>query len=185
MIETIISNNCTGGAIMHQLGMEFKTPTVNLQILPEEFPTFCRYLKYYMKQDLVEYKDINSKHEIYLRHMFGGVPNMPYGMLGDIIVCFQHYDTFAESKEKWDERKARIDYDHIGYIFHARDDGYLYEAINFLELNLPNSVIITEGFTLPKVVALDTTDGKNAFTACGDHPYITEVMDFKAWREQA
>ena len=120
-----------------------------------------------------------------MEKMFGGVPDMPFGLIDDIVVCFQHYETFAEAKQKWDERKTKVDYDHIGYIFHARDDGYSWEALRFMSLNLPNSVIITEGFTLPKVVALDTSDGKNAFTACGDHPYIAEVMDFKAWREQS
>ena len=185
MLETIISNNCTGGAIMHELGMEFKTPTVNLQILPEQFAKFCIDLKYYMNTELVEYTNISYKHRKYMEKMFGGVPDMPFGLIDDIVVCFQHYETFAEAKQKWDERKTKVDYDHIGYIFHARDDGYLWEALRFMSLNLPNSVIITEGFSLPKVVALDTSDGKNAFTACGDHPYIAEVMDFKVWREQS
>ena len=39
MIETIISNNCAGGAVLHELEMEFKTPTINLQIFPEPLPS--------------------------------------------------------------------------------------------------------------------------------------------------
>ena len=55
MIETIISNNCTGGAVCHELGMEFKTPTINLQILPEEFREFCCNFSYYMNARLMNY----------------------------------------------------------------------------------------------------------------------------------
>ena len=46
MITTIISNNCTGGAVCHELGMEFKSPTINLQILPEDYPRFCANIEY-------------------------------------------------------------------------------------------------------------------------------------------
>ena len=73
MIETIISNNCSGAAVMHELGMEFKTPTINLQILPEQFNFFCRSLAYYMSMDLVEcsVSDLTEEHKAYLTKMFG------------------------------------------------------------------------------------------------------------------
>ena len=89
---TLISNNCAGGAILHSLGMEFRTPTILLQILPEQYPKFCEHFAEYMQKDLVEVKasDLDHQKEIWLIKMFGGVPDMPFGLLGDILVCFQH-----------------------------------------------------------------------------------------------
>ena len=108
MIETIISNNCAGGAVLHELGMEFKTPTILLQILPEDFPRFCKNLKTYIDYDLIECHTFTPYEEHKFIKMFGGIPKMPIGLIGDVLVCFQHYETFEEAKKKWDERKARI-----------------------------------------------------------------------------
>ena len=92
MIQTIISNNCAGGAILHDLRMEFKTPTINLQILPEQYAILCRSLPYYLKSQLTEAKNFTPFEETMLRKMFGGVPDMPIGLLdGFILVCFQHF----------------------------------------------------------------------------------------------
>ena len=179
MIETIISNNCTGGAIMHQLGMEFKTPTVNLQILPEQFPKFCIDLKYYMNTELVEYTNISYKHRKYMEKMFGGVPDMPFGLIDDIVVCFQHYDTFAEAKQKWDERKAKIDYDHIGYIFHARGPEYRAEAELFTKMDLPNKLVLTQDFKIDGAVSFEG----EGFSAVNDKLLITQIYDYKTWRD--
>ncbi len=186
MIETIISNNCVGGAVLHKLGMEFKTPTINLQILPEDFANFCWDLKYYMSQELVEVKaeDLGLRDKVGLKKMFGGIPDMPFGMVADILICFQHYETFAEAKEKWDERKAKIDYEHIGYIMHARGAEYAYEAASFLELYKPHSLCITEGFDLDGAIKLDLPEGLNGFSAIDGELAILKAADYKTWREQ-
>lgn len=183
MIETIISNNCTGGAVLHELGMEFKTPTINLQILPEQFREFCTNLSYYMQQDLIECHTFTPYEEAMLRKMFGGVPDMPYGILDDIIVCFQHYETFEEAKNKWDERKSKIDYEHIGYIFHARGPEYAKEADEFIREDLPHSLVITENFVLPGSIALFPKEGDNAFSAVNGKLLIIRAADFKTWRK--
>lgn len=179
MIQTIISNNCTGGAVMHELGMEFKTPTINLQILPEEYPGFCNYFKQYMAYDLTEYTDIQPRHREYLTKMFGEIPDMPFGLLGDIIVCFQHYGTFAEARDKWNERKAKIDYDHIGYIFHARGEEYKSEAIAFNTLNIPNKLILTQNFSTDGGVRFDG----EGFEAVNNKLRIVQIYDYKTWIE--
>lgn len=186
MIETIVSNNCIGGAVMHKLGMEFKTPTVNLQILPEDYSNFCWDFEYYMNMELreVDPKDLGLMHRASLKKMFGDIPEMPFGMVGDVLVCFQHYQTFAEAKEKWDERKAKIDYDHIGYIMHARGPEYAYEAAAFIELALPHSLCITEGFDLDGAIKLDLPAGMNGFSAIDGELALLKAADYKTWREQ-
>lgn len=170
---TIISNNCSGGAILHSLGMEFKTPTINLQILPEEFPRFCQYLKTYLDLPLWEYTNISEEHERYLHKMFGGIPSMPFGLLGDIIVCFQHYDTFGDAKRKWDERKVRIEWDNIGYIFHARGEEYKKEAEEFAALPIQRKLLLTQGFDAGGV----RFDGEG-FEAVNGRLRITTVYDY-------
>lgn len=183
MIETIISNNCTGGAVMHELGMEFKTPTILLQILPEDFPRFCKNLKTYLAYEMEECTDFTPYEVSKLIKMFGMVPQMPIGLIGDVLVCFQHYDTFEEAKKKWDERKERVDYDHIGYIFHARGPEYQFAAEAFFAMNLPNALCITEGFDVPGSIALYPKESDNAFSVVNGKLLITQVADFKTWRD--
>ena len=183
MIETIISNNCVGGAVCHELGMEFKTPTINLQILPEDFMRFCTNLKYYINCELIECHNFTPYEEHNLIKMFGCVPDMPFGLIGDIVVCFQHYETFSEAKAKWDERKARIDYDHIGYLFHVRGPEYGKEALEFVREEIPHSLVITENFVIPGSVALYPKEGDNAFSAVNGKLLITQAADFKTWRK--
>lgn len=184
MIESIICNNCAAGAIMHTLGMEFKTPTINLQILPEEFPRFCNHLMYYTNISMREYTDISARHEKYLNKMFGCVPDMPLGILDDIVVCFQHYNTFVEGRQKWDERSQRIDYQNMGYIFHLRGEEYRSEAETFARLQIPNSLILCEGFDVDGGIRFDPGEGNNAFSAVNGQLLITQIYDFKKWREQ-
>ncbi len=180
MIQTIISNNCAGGAILHDLGMEFKTPTINLQILPEQYEMFCRNLSHYMYAEMREAKNLMPYEETILKKMFGGVPDMPLGLLEDVLVCFQHYATFAEAKKKWDERKRKIkdiSLGEIGFLFHARGPEYKKEAESFLKLNLPNKLCLTQGFDVDGAVRFDG----EGFGAVNGKLRITQVYDFRRW----
>jgi uncharacterized protein (DUF1919 family) len=181
MIKSIISNNCSGSEIAHSLNREFKSPTINLQILPEEYPMFCDHLGFYMNQPLEEYKDIQDHHKAYLTKMFGCIPDMPFGLLYDVIVCFQHYGTFEEAKAKWNERKERIDYGNLGYLFHARGREYEEEARKFICLGLPNSLVLTENFSVDGSNAFYPGEGLSAFSGVDGKLLITTVYDFKGW----
>ena len=66
----------------------------------------------------------------------------------DIMIVFQHYKTFDEGKAAWNKRKARIDYNHIGYIFYVAHEEYYNEAKKFQDLKLKNSIIFTEDFKM-------------------------------------
>lgn len=177
MIESIISNNCTGGAVLHELGAEFKTPTINLQILPEEYPKFCQNFKKYMETELEICINISELHKRYLKKMFGGIPDMPLGLIDDILVCFQHYGTFEEAKEKWDERKAKIDYDHIGFIFHARGPEYRNEAEEFMELDIPNKLVLAQDFEIDGAANF----AGEAFSAINGKALITQIYDWRKY----
>lgn len=181
MITSIISNNCTGAAISHDMGMEFLSPTVNLQILPEEFPKFCKDIKTYMTADIREYRNVSTKHSAMLYKMFGGIPDMPLGLCGDIMVCFQHYDTFLEARAKWDERKWRVRYDEIGYLFHARGSEYKEELESFIRLGLPHSFALAEGFSCDGAVRFDPPEGGNGFSAVNGKVAVVWAYDWREW----
>ena len=60
---TIISNNCSGARIQQDLKMQYQSPTINLQILPEEYPKFCKNLKRYLSCNIKEYTDFSVIHK--------------------------------------------------------------------------------------------------------------------------
>ncbi len=177
MIETIISNNCAGAAIMHDLGMEFRTPTINLQILPEQFPKFCEHLEHYITADLMPCTDLSKTHADYLKTMFGGIPSLPLGLIDDILIVFQHYDSFERAKLKWNERRIRVNYKNIGYIFHARGIEYKASAEQFLALDIPNKLCLTQNFSIPGSIVFKG----EGFSNCHGKLLITQVCDFREW----
>ncbi len=46
---TVLSNNCVGGVILHELGERFNSPTVNLFFKAEDYLKFLENLDYYLK----------------------------------------------------------------------------------------------------------------------------------------
>lgn len=64
---TIIANNCIAGCVLHDLGMQFDTPTINLYIPFPDYTIFVKNLRKFVYSDICEVKD-NSK--------------CPHGLLG-------------------------------------------------------------------------------------------------------
>lgn len=124
---TLISNNCIGGIVYHNLGEQFRSPTINLYIQGEEYLEFVKNLKYYLEKcELIECNNSDK--------------NFPVGILQSedgyrtIHIYFQHYKTFQEAKEKWDERSKRVNYQNIFYIWEFYDDVYDSELIKAFDL---------------------------------------------------
>lgn len=42
----LIASNCVGGVLLHDLGLQFQTPTINMTVSP--FGRFCSNLDYYI-----------------------------------------------------------------------------------------------------------------------------------------
>ena len=86
-------------------------------------------LEWYMQQPITPYEDDRFEY--------------PTGMLGDIEIRFNHYDTFEEGVEKWEERKKRINWDNL-FIIAIDGDNCTYDSIRrFDELPYENKVIFT------------------------------------------
>ena len=101
---TLIARDCIGGILYHQLGLKFLSPTINLFFTPEDFNYFCLYLKEYIDCDLKESKEEDIEYPVGILAPINRKP---------IKVHFMHYESFDEAKEKWNERKSRINWDNI------------------------------------------------------------------------
>lgn len=96
---SIISTNCIGGVLSHDLGLQFKSPTVNLFFRAEDFIKFCENLEYYMSIDrFVECYDEKIIED----------RTYPVAYLGDLTLYLVHYSSVEEAEKKWNERKQRI-----------------------------------------------------------------------------
>lgn len=124
---SIITSNCNGSIMYHDLDMPYLTPTVNLTIGMNDFVKMAENLKWYMEQKMVEL----------------GEYEYPAGLLGDIRINFVHYKSFEEALEKWERRRKRINWDSLFLVGTARGD-CTYETIkNFDQLPYENKVIFT------------------------------------------
>ena len=98
---TILSSNCLGGCIAHDLNLRFNSPTINLWMTPKDFIRFCSDLRTYTQSELqfIELEGFREGH--------------PVAKLNNITIYFQHYHTEEEARTKWRERCKRINFDNI------------------------------------------------------------------------
>ena len=98
---SLITPNCIGGIIYHRLGVEFKSPTINL-LFPDkkQYLRFVLNLPQYLSEEL-KFTDNNS------------VGGCPVAFLGDVEIRFVHYNSAEEAAKKWNERKKRVNYDNL------------------------------------------------------------------------
>lgn len=126
---TIISSNCNGSAIYYDLNKRFLTPTINLSFDMNDYVKMLANLKWYMAQPIMPYEDTGVDY--------------PLGTLGDIIIRFNHYSTFEEAVNKWNERKKRINWDNL-FILGTDADNCTYQTLlDFDKLPYENKVIFT------------------------------------------
>lgn len=106
---TLIASNCNGCCILHDLGLKFNSPFVNLWVEPSDFIKLCENLKDYLQYDLVFITPPES--EI----------TYPVALLNDVKLYFQHYSSKEEAALAWDRRKSRINSDALYFLFTDRD----------------------------------------------------------------
>ena len=126
---TIISINCNGGTISHDLGMPFNSPFVNLWLYPDDFLKYCENMDYYNSLPLVFVKEEGIDY--------------PIGKLDDIKIYFMHYLSEEDAREKWETRKKRINKDNLFFMM-TDQEGCSSETMKRFD-NLPykNKVIFT------------------------------------------
>lgn len=126
---SIISSNCTGGVIYHDLGLRFDSPFINLYILPDDYLKLLHNLPMYLAAEMTEERDTDCE--------------FPVGRLLDIHIYFKHYSSFAEAVTKWNERKKRINYDNLFVLFCDRDGCSMEHIKIFEQLPFAHKVCFT------------------------------------------
>lgn len=126
---TVLSSNCNGAYMLHDVGCPFNSPTVNMFFLPDDFLKFVSNPQEYLLAELLEIQKEGISY--------------PVGQLEDILLFFMHYNSFDEAKEAWDRRCKRVDLKNV-YIVMTDKNGCTYEHIKkFEELPYKNKVIFT------------------------------------------
>lgn len=131
---SLLCNNCNGGTVSHDLGLQFRSPTVNLFFYGDHFFRFCENFDHYIAQPLVPCENPRHKPDI----------DYPVCNLGDLELHFLHYSSFAQAKEKWDARTARLNRENI-FVMWTFFDGTSEEMLaRFDKLPFKNKVAFTE-----------------------------------------
>ena len=126
---SVIASNCNGALILHDLGLRFNSPFVNLWIKPKDYIKMLNDLERYLN---AEFEEIHEEGT-----------NYPIGRLLDINVYFQHYESFKEAVDTWNERKKRIDFDNLFILFTDRDGCTIDDLKAFDRLQFENKIVFT------------------------------------------
>lgn len=126
---TVISSNCVGGVLLHDLHMRFDSPTINMFMSAEDFLELCENLEYYMKADMEE---IRSDYAY------------PMALLGNRIkLHLVHYENYESARQMWMRRRQRIHWDNLYLIMVDRDGCNEGVASRFDKLIFPNKVLLS------------------------------------------
>ena len=131
---SLLCNNCNGGVISHDLGLQFQSPTVNLFFYLDHFFLFCENLDYYLEQELVICEAPQHKPET----------EYPVCLLGDLELHFLHYSSFEEAKRKWESRVKRINKDNLFIMWSFYEPAEVELLERFEKLPYKNKVALTE-----------------------------------------
>lgn len=143
---TVISNNCWAGRLYQYLDMPYLSPTVGLYFFADDYIKFVKNIKYYMSLDLkfIRYQDSRHRDLIVQKNE----THVPIGVLDDVEIMFLHYKSETEACEKWNRRRARINWDNIYFKFskmNACTDQHL-KAFDSLEYE-KKFMLVPKGYT--------------------------------------
>lgn len=128
----LISSNCNGGMISHDLGRPFRTQFVNLWMMPKDFLRYLGDLERYNAVDEIRFLPEESEHW-----------GFPVGMIEDLCVYFTHYHSEEEAVQKWNERKKRMDPDNLFIIMSEQNGCTKEDLLAFNALPFKNKVAFT------------------------------------------
>ena len=131
---SIISNDCLGGMISHDLGLKFMSPTINLYFeTPEDYLEFLSDIQHYTSSPI--------------KQVYRDGRDYPIGQIrkGDktVTIHFMHYASFDEAVFKWQERSKRIHYDKLVVIWHVAFDLTDANFERFQRLGFKKALILT------------------------------------------
>lgn len=106
---SILSNNCVGALMCHDVGIQFNTPTVNLWMTCDDFLDYIENIQEFNKVHVSEVKNAASES--------------PVGILGGrVTINFTHYRDFNQARDAWNRRKARVDMNNLFVVMSDNSD---------------------------------------------------------------
>lgn len=105
---SLFSGNCNGCCICHDLGLQFRSPFVNLWLSTPDFVKFLGSPEEYLSNPLEFLAQTDKPY--------------PVARLKDVTVYFQHYSSNEEAAEQWERRCQRINWDNLFVLMDDRDD---------------------------------------------------------------
>jgi len=138
---TIISNDCWGGEVYKDLGLEYTTPFVGIRLFAPCYIKLLKNIKEYIESpltwtDVSRYNSVNQERE---KRFF------PIGLLrDDVEIHFFHEASEAQAQEKWNRRAKRINWDNL-FIKFAGDKDLCNEQLieEFDKLDFPHKICLT------------------------------------------
>lgn len=130
---TIISSNCNGGVMCHELGVRFNSQFVNLWMYPKHFMQYISNLDYYNSIDEIEF----------LPHEESG-HDYPVGIIDGMKIFFVHYSSDEEALEKWNSRKKRINKDNVFVMMSEQNKCTIEDLEQFDKLPYKNKIVFTK-----------------------------------------
>lgn len=183
---TLISQNCIGGVIYKNLGLEFRSPTINMFIEDENFVKLVENLEYYMS---LEAEALCEKFVDPIDKSF----SYPKIKVGDIELCCLHYKSCQEAIDSWERRRKRVNLNNVYVIanswnLHENEDlikrlsNLKYKTVIFTYQSYKNEkcIDLTESYwtkDIRNIVRPNLTD-RMPYSA---YKYFEKKFDFVKW----
>lgn len=115
-VPSILSNDCVGGVMAHDLGLPFRSPTVNLFFdSVDGFLAYVAGIDYYRSAPLLDGGTLRQGSRCYPVGLLAGSGRWP-----EVKIHFLHYASFDLAQRKWRERSERIDPAQLCVVLHAK-----------------------------------------------------------------
>ena len=158
---SVISANCVGAFILHDLNQPFNSPFVNLYLDPSDFVRYLQNIEFYQAQPL-QFKQTDKPY--------------PVGMLSDLEVHFMHYHSEQEAKEKWEARSLRLDFDNLFIMMTDKDGG---KGAKYEDPQAFDNYLIRTKWSLP--IALSSLNPLSTLKALKTKTKWVDLFTFSGW----
>lgn len=128
---SIFSPSCWGGITYNSLGLQFKSPLINMSIEHDEFLELVNSLPEYMEYELIF--DSWGWEDVLKREY-------PIMRCGDVRLHCNHYLTEEDARMAWERRKQRVNWDNIFVMDFEEDQVYMHR---FKDIPYKNKVLFT------------------------------------------
>lgn len=104
---SLFASNCNGACICHDLGLQFRSPFVNLWLSSPDFVKLLESPAEYLAAPLEFVEQTEFAY--------------PVARLKDVTVYFEHYASPEEARRQWERRCERINWNKLFVLMTDRD----------------------------------------------------------------